>query len=105
MCSILLALRGACEATRLTVGFVLTLADACVAISAQIEAALKGCEAETSKAGQDYYTALAASGSAAAKRPPSASKGPASAKGKVGKDETNVASEVDMTKTDALLCS
>ena len=55
-----------------------------MAISAQIEAAVKTCEDETSKLGQDYYTALAASSPAAAapKRPPSPSKGPAPAAAK-----------------------
>lgn len=88
----------------LTEAFV-DLADATVAISAQIEAAVKACEAETSKAGQDYYTAVAASGPAAGKRPPSASKGPAPASGKAGKDEASVASEVSMTMEAPLLSS
>lgn len=72
-------------------------AGACVAISAQIEAALRACEGETSKLGQDYYAALAASSPAAAaatlKRPPSPSKGsaPAAAKSKPGTDDAAAA--------------
>lgn len=71
-------------------------AAACVAISTQIEAAVKTCEEETSKLGQDYYTALAASSpaAAAAKGPPSASKGPATAKSKPGKYDPAAAAEV-----------
>lgn len=67
----------------------LTCAGACVAMSAQIEAAVNSCEEETFKLGQDYYTALAASSpAAAAKRTASASKcpAPAAAKGKPGTD-------------------
>ena len=75
-------------------------AAACVAISTQIEAAMKACEQETSKLGQDYYTALAANSpaaaAAAAKRPPSASTGPAAAKSKAGKDNPAAAAEVLM---------
>ena len=71
-------------------------AAACVAISTQIEAAMKMCEEETSKLGQDYYTALAAdSPSAAAKRPPSASNSPAPAKSKAGKDNPAATSQVN----------
>ena len=55
------------------------------AISAQIEAAVKACEAETSKAGQDYYSALAGATAPAAKgsavtKSPATAKGAASAK-------------------------
>ena len=69
-------------------------ADACVSITTQIEATLKTCEADTSQVGQDYYTALNASGPAAAKRPPSGAKSPAPAKGQAGKDEPTVPSGV-----------
>lgn len=74
----------------------LRYAAACVAISTQIEAAVKMCEEETSKLSQDYYTALAAnSPGAAAKHPPSASTGPAPAKSKAGKDNPAAAAEVN----------
>ena len=59
-----------------------------MAISAQIEAAVKACEEETSKLGQDYYTALAAT---APKRPPSPSKGPPPAAVKNGTDDAAAA--------------
>lgn len=56
---------------------------------------MKACEEETSKLGQDYYTALAAnSPGAAAKRPPSALTGPALTKSKAGTDIPAAATEV-----------
>ena len=80
------------------------VAAACVAISTQIEAATKACEEETSKLGQDYYAALAASSpAAAAKRPPSASTGPAPAKSKAGKDSPATA-EVNNIMTAVASC-
>ena len=80
-------------------------AAACVAISTQIEAAMKACEEETSKLGQDYYTALAAnSPGPAAKRPPSASTGPAPAKSKAGKDNPAAAAEVQNLMTVVASC-
>ena len=80
-------------------------AAACVAISTQIEAAVKACEEETSKLGQDYYTALAAnSPGSAAKSPPSASTGPALAKNKAGKGTSAAAAEVHSPMTVAASC-
>jgi len=64
-----------------------------VAISALIEAAVKACEAETGKVGQEYYAALAA-GSPAPAKGPAAGKGPAPAKSKAAKDESAVLAEV-----------
>lgn len=54
---------------------------------------MKACEAETSKVGQDYYTALSASSPAAAKGP-AAGKGAAPAKGKAAKEEAATPVEV-----------
>lgn len=80
------------------------VAAACVAISTQIETAMKACEEETSKLGQDYYAALAASSpGAAAKRPPSASTGPAPTKSKAGKDSP-AAAEVSIIVTVVASC-
>lgn len=64
-----------------------------VSISAQIEAAVKTCEAETARVGQDYYSALSASSPAAAKGPV-AGKSPAPAKGKPAKEEPAAPAEV-----------
>jgi len=64
-----------------------------VSISAQIEAAVKACEAETARVGQDYYSALSASSLAAAKGP-AAGKSPAPAKGKSAKEEPAPPAEV-----------
>ena len=66
-------------------------AGATEAISAQIEAAVKTCEAETAKVGQDYYSALTA-----AKGTP-AGKSPAPAKGKAAKEELATPGEVSHT--------
>ena len=64
-----------------------------VSISAQIEAAVKACEAETARVGQDYYSALSASSPTAAKGP-AAGKSPAPAKGKSAKEELTAPAEV-----------
>ena len=64
-----------------------------VSISAQIEAAVKACEAETARVGQDYYSALSASSPTAAKGP-AAGKSPAPAKGKSAKEEPAAPTEV-----------
>ncbi len=64
-----------------------------VSISAQIEAAVKACEAETARVGQDYYSALSASSPTAAKGP-AAGKSPAPAKGKSTKEEPAAPAEV-----------
>ena len=64
-----------------------------VSISAQTEAAVKACEAETARVGQDYYSALSASSPAAAKGP-AAGKSPAPAKGKPAKEEPIAPAEV-----------
>ena len=64
-----------------------------VSISAQIEAAVKACEAETARVGQDYYSALCASSPTAAKGP-AAGKSPAPAMGKSAKGEPAAPAEV-----------
>ena len=65
-----------------------------VSIPAQIEAAVKACEAETARLGQDYY-ALSASSLTAAKGP-AAGKSPAPAKGKPAKEEPTAPAEVSL---------
>ena len=62
-------------------------------LSGQVEAAVKACEAETGKVGQDYYTTLSSSSPAAAKGP-AAGKGAALAKGKAAKEEAATPAEV-----------
>ena len=66
-----------------------------VSIPAQIEAAVKACEAETARLGQDYYSALSASSLTAAKGP-AAGKSPAPAKGKPAKEEPTAPAEVSL---------
>ncbi len=61
-----------------------------VSISAQIEAAVKACEAETARVGQDYYSAS----SPTAAKGPAAGKSPAPAKRKPAKEEPTASAEV-----------
>lgn len=68
-----------------------------VSISGQVEAAVKACEAETARVGQDYYSALSASSPTAAKGP-AAGKSPAAAKDKPAKEEPAAPAEVHLDK-------
>lgn len=72
---------------------VVNLTAGAVSMSAQIEAAVKACEAETARVGQDYYSALSASSPTAAKGS-AVGKSSAPAKGKFAREEPAAPAEV-----------
>ncbi|DBB04647.1 TPA: hypothetical protein ACH3X1_012711 [Trebouxia sp. C0004] len=78
-----------------------TIDSGTVSISAQIEAAVKACEAETARVGQDYYSALSASSLTAAKGP-AAAKSSALAKGKSAKEEPPAPAEGGSTRPERI---
>ncbi|KAL0037016.1 hypothetical protein WJX77_009443 [Trebouxia sp. C0004] len=80
------------------------LVPASVIDSGQIEAAVKACEAETARVGQDYYSALSASSPTAAKGP-AAGKSPAAAKGKPAKEEPAAPAEGSSTRPERIPAS
>ncbi|KAL0033057.1 hypothetical protein WJX79_000382 [Trebouxia sp. C0005] len=72
-----------------------------VSMSAQIEAAVKACEAETARVGQDYYSALSASSPTAAKGS-AVGKSSAPAKGKFAREEPAAPAEGGSTRPERI---